>query len=358
MKNSKIIATFLIIVATSLLLSCKKEKNLTSFDDKITLETQASLNYIHQFQKLRNMRDSINKSEGNMTLKEMQQTLCLVANLEHSEHQKRCVHNVLDTLYISMPTIDGDGNVSNMEVIDTYDSFEKALQDCLDNINDGKNIVGLFSIMLPQVGANDSDSIQIVFTRGQEFEESGDSPIIEGPIEDICLVWGLNGGFCNPTPPINILWDAADELSTYFVPNVTNPGNGSYQVFSNVEYVEYIATNTFMVNNPYFSNYTYWTPSQTITPCNNWLFYLSGILNGPEPCLCEDEMNCEWFNINQFIVEEDGDLHLSPNFHSPYYSCEVKDNYLWNKVVDMMCDRYHTALVCYADYYWVLPNPD
>ena len=71
-----------------------------------------------------------------------------------------------------------------------------------------------------------------------------------------------------------------------------------------------------------------------------------------EPCLCEDEMNCEWFNINEHIVEPTGALHYSPNYHSPYYSCVVKDKHLWYPDPKVRCDRHHTARVCYALYSW------
>lgn len=357
MKNYKSIVAAIVIVATAatLFVGCKKEKEQMTSDVKMTPKARVMLNCIHRFQELREARNSGIKSEGTMTLDDMCQMLCLVANYEHSEHATQCVNTILDTLYVTMPIVDENGNVSNSDVVEAYNAFEKALQECIDNTDDGRDIPGLFSIMLPQVGAKDSDNIRIIFTRGQKSEQA---PTVHGPIEDLCLVWGLDGGYCNPNPPVNIQWDAADELSTYFTPNVTNPGNGAYQVFGNVEYVEYIATDTFMIPNPFFSNYYYWSNPYAVSYCLDWLYYQSGIINGDEPCLCEDELNCEWFYITEFIVSDTGNLHLSPNYHSPYYSCEVRDNFLWDKVVDKMCDRYHTALVCYADYYWILPNPD
>lgn len=352
-------ATVIAVIAATLFVGCKKEKDETTSNETMSPKAQAMWNCIHHFQELRIACNSGVRSEGTMTLEDMRQTLCLMANFEHSEHETYCVNTTLDTLYVAMPNVDENGNVGDTDVVEAYNAFERALQECIANINDGRDVPSLFSIMLPQVGAKDSDNIRIVFTRGREAGQDPDSPTVHGPIEDLCLVWGLDGGYCNPTSFFNIQWDAADELSTYFTPDTTSPGNGSYQIFGNVEYAEYIATKTFMVENPYWSNYTYWPNAFNVTQCSDWLFFLSGIISGDEPCLCEDEMNCEWGFITGLIVSDTGYLHLSPNYHSEYYSCEVKDYYLEDKQHgDSICDRYHTALVCYADYYWVLPNPD
>lgn len=108
---------------------------------------------------------------------------------------------------------------------------------------------------------------------------------------------------------------------------------------------------------PEINNFTYWTPNTSISPCPYWLFYQSGYLTD-EPCLCEDELNCEWFNINKFIVLDDGELHYSPNYNSPYFYCTVNDKYLMSKIPYEICDRYHTARVCYAKVQWEGPYPD
>ena len=354
--NYLLIAALIIVTtAATILVGCKKEKDEMTPNAKKNTETQALLNCIRHFQVLREACNSGIKSEGSMALVEMRQTLGLVANYEHSEHETRCKNTTLDTLYVAMPIVDINGNVSNVDVVAVYNGFEKALQERMENIDDGRNIPSLFSIILPQVGTKDGDDIRFIFTRGEESDLDPDSPTVNGPIEDLCLVWGLDLGYCDPAF-LNIVWDAADELSTYFTPNDTNPGNGAYHVFEDVEYVEYIATNTFMVPNPYASNYSYKIPPYAITPCDDWLFYQSGVINGPEPCLCEDEMNCEWYSINTFIVDDDGEWHNSPTYDSPYYYCVVKDNVLRDKTNnDVICDRYHTARVCYARHHWVGP---
>jgi hypothetical protein len=359
--RSIIFASIVIVVSVvALLVGCKKEKVETTSHNNITRpNTHIMLNYINHFMELRDAQNSGKKIEGTMTVNEMRQTLSLIANYEHSEHETHCGNTTLDTLYIAMPPVDRTGAVNNSDVIDAYNAFEKALQGCIDNTNDGNVIPSLFSVTLPQVESKENDKIRIVFTRGKKSEQDPNNTTVVGPIEDLCLVWGLDGGLCNPVPPINYLWDAADELSTYFIPVNTNPGNGVYQIFTDVEYVEYIATETFMVENTDFQNYKYWIPSHAITPCTYWLFYLSGIINGDEPCLCEDEMNCEWYNINRFIVDDDGELHFSTNLHCEYYSCTVLDHYLQDKNHgDSICDRYHTARVCYADYFWIGPGID
>lgn len=351
-KYSSIVVVALVIVATAAIffVGCKKEK-----DKAVTQPEKTLMDKIKVFQTIRESVNSGIKTDDVMTIEEMRQYLCLVSNYEHSEHETHCINTTLDTIYITMPEIDSNGNIHNVDVVTVYNEFEKALEECIASINDGRCVLGLFSIMLPRV-AKDNNYIRIVFTRGREGEQKSDPPTVNGPIEDLCLIWGLDLGYCDSNNH-NIAWDAADELSTYFTPDNTNPGNGAIHIFTDVEYVEYIATNTFMITNPYSSNYTYWTPAYGITPCVYWLFYQSGIINGPEPCLCEDEMNCEWSSINDFIVANDSTWHNSPNYNSPYYYCVVRDNILIDKLHgDSICDRYHTALVCYAKHYWTDPN--
>lgn len=357
-KNRSILVATLAIVAlaATIFVGCKKEKNETISNAKTNPEAQVWQNRIRHFQELRKAYEAGLKSEGTMTLEEMRQTLGLMANYEHSQYEIFCHNSILDTLRVPMINVDAEGNVNDADVMDVYNAFEKALQDRMENINDGKDILGLFGVNVPCVEEKDEDDIQIVFTRGQEDEPNPDLPLVNGPFKDICLVWGLDLGYCNPTPQYNITWDAADELSAQFTPANTYPGSGIYAI-TDVEYVEYIATQTFMVPNPEISNYTYWNPNTSISPCPYWLFYQSGYLTD-EPCLCEDELNCEWFNINRFIVLDDGELHYSPNYNSPYYSCIIYDRFLRSKEPDEICDRYHTARVCYAKVQWEGPYPD
>lgn len=354
-----IVAVIIATIASVTVVSCKKEKEELAAKAPNS-EAQALLKRIHDFQALRDAVNSGAKADGKMTVEEMRETLCLVSNYEHSEHELYCQNTVLDTVKVRMVPVDMDGNVSESDVVAVYNAFEMELENILESIDDDMNVPSLFSIVLPNTGTRDEEDINIIFTRGQESEQSPALPSVSGPIEDLCLVWGLDGGHCNPIQGLNDQWDAADELSTYFTPNTTSPGNGAYQLFWDMEYVEYIATNVFSVDNSYFSNYTYWIPDDIVTPCTDWLFNQYGPLEEgqDEPCLCEDEMNCEWFNITEHIVSETGALHYSPNFHSPYYCCVVKDYFLLYPDPKVFCDRYHTARVCYAHYTWMNPNID
>ena len=350
------VATTIVVAATAaVLVGCKKEKDEPK-DNGRQSEAAVLVNRINNFLELRDAVNSGAKADGSMTVEEMREILCMVSNYEHSEHETFCHNTVLDTLEVRMVPMT-NGNVLESDVVAVYNAFETELESCMESVDDGMDVPSLFSIVLPENGARDEEDIKIIFTRGQEAEQSPELPSVHGPIEDLCLVWGLDGGLCNPIPLFNRPWDAADELSTYFTPNVNPPGNGYIQIFGNVEYVEYIATNRFSVVNPNFQNYTYWVPAEQITPCTYWLFNQYGPLaeGEEEPCLCEDEMNCEWFNINEHIVEPTGALHYSPNYHSPYYSCVVKDKHLWYPDPKVRCDRHHTARVCYATYFWENP---
>lgn len=355
-KFSKYFVAAAIVVATTaaVLVGCKKEKDEPK-DNGRQSEAAVLVNRINKFFELRDATNSGAKADGSMTVEEMREILCMVSNYEHSEHEIFCHNTVLDTLEVRMVPI-ANGNVLESDVVAVYNAFETELENCMESVDDGMDVPSLFSIVLPENGTRDEEDIKIIFTRGQEAEpESISSPLVSGPFHDICWYWGLDLGRCDGG--LSALVDAADVLSTYFTPNVNPPGNGYIQIFGNVEYVEYIATNRFSVVNPNFQNYTYWVPAEQITPCTYWLFNQYGPLaeGEEEPCLCEDEMNCEWFNINEHIVEPTGALHYSPNYHSPYYSCEVLDKYLINKD-KVMCDRHHTALVCYATYFWENPT--
>ena len=351
------VATTIVVAATAaVLVGCKKEKDEPK-DNGRQSEAAVLVNRINNFLELRDAVNSGAKADGSMTVEEMREILCMVSNYEHSEHETFCHNTVLDTLEVRMVPMT-NGNVLESDVVAVYNAFETELESCMESVDDGMDVPSLFSIVLPENGARDEEDIKIIFTRGQEAEQSPELPSVHGPIEDLCLVWGLDGGLCNPIQILNRSWDAADELSTYFTPNITSPGNGAFLVFSDIEYVEFIATNTFHIFNPYFQYYTYWTPINVISPCTDWLFNLSGVISGDEPCLCEDEMNCEWFNIHEHIVEPTGALHYSPNYHSPYYSCVVNDNYLWDEKEMAICDRYHTVRVCYAKREWEQPHID
>jgi hypothetical protein len=344
------IATLLVVAAVAAaVVSCKKEKTNVTYENS-DKEVAALINRINEFQELRDAIHFGNRNGGTMTVEEMRQILDLTSNYEHSQHMTYCQNTILDTLRIAMPTIDDNGNVSETDVVSTYDAFETALQQRMESISDDRIIPSFFSIMMPQTETKCND-IEIVFTRGQKGEFPSDrfrSPTVDGPFEDICLTWGLNGGHCNPTPGINITWDAADELSTCFVSNLTPPGPGYTLVTANLERVTYIATDDVV------GNWVYWIPSTIVSPCENWLFYQYGIVSN-EPCLCEDDLNCEWSNITNNFVLQTGQKYYSPTLHSPFFYCTVHDEWRLcdNNGCKAVCYRFHTLEVVYALFYWM-----
>ena len=236
-KRRSLLIAVMVIVATAatLFVGCKKEK-----DEAVThaerSEAQALLNRIEAFQTLRDAVNSGAKASGSMTVEEMRETLCLVSNYEHSEHETYCLNTTLDTLRVPMPVVI-DGNVSEADVVATYTAFEEALQECMESINDEMVVPSLFSIVLPKIGSKDEDDINIIFTRGQEAEsEPINSPMASGPFNDICYYWGLDMGRCDGG--LSTTTDAADELTRYFKFDYSPYNNGMFG-FLNIEYVSF-----------------------------------------------------------------------------------------------------------------------
>lgn len=353
MKKKTILCVAAVIVAAIVsvtVVSCKKDKD--EVVKATNSEAQALLNRIEAFQTLRDAVNSGAKASGNMTVEEMRETLCLVSNYEHSEHETYCLETTLDTLRVPMPAVDLDGNVSEADVVTTYNAFEMALQERMESINDEMVVPSLFSIVLPKNGSKDEDDINIIFTRGQETEfEPITSPMASGPFNDICLRWGLDLGYCEglSTPT-----DAADELTRYFQFDYTPYNNGTFG-FLNIEYVSYVATNDFSVYHP---EWTYWEPTTYATGCDTWLFWHYGVLgpSDPEPCLCEDELNCEYVGIKTNVALTSGEKYYSPTYHLPYFQCTVKD-VLVCKEDNPPHGRVHVAYVMYANYIYT-PNQE
>lgn len=345
MKKSILCVAALIVAAivSVTVVSCKKDK-----DEVVTKatnsEAQALLNRIEAFQTLRDAVNSGEKVGGSMTVEEMRETLCLVSNYEYSEHDTYCLNTTLDTLRIPMPVVDINGNVSESDVVAVYNAFETAFQDKMGDIIDGMDVPSLFSIVLPIEEAKEIQDINIVFTRGQETECTPLSPIINGPFDGLCFYWGFNLGSCNPDT-IFFNTDAAKEMSRYFKFDYS-AYNGTFY-FWNVEYVDYVGTNVLL---PSHSNWNYWEPG-CVTPCDQWLFYYLGVLpNGaPEPCLCEDELNCEYVNIKNDFSLSNGNKYYSPTYGSPFFECIVNDEIVGK---DPIVGRFHIVHVTYANYHF------
>ena len=350
MKKTKslLIATMVIAaITTTFFVGCKKEKDDAKTQFEKT-EAQILQSRIEAFQTLRESVNAGAKVDGTMTVDEMREILCLVSNYEYSEHETYCLKTTIDTLQVPMPTVDMNGNVSEPDVVAVYSAFETALQDRMESLEDDMDVPSLFSIVLPTTGAKASENINIVFKRGLETEYDSLSPTIGGPFDGICYHWGLQLGPCNGGLGIYNS-DAALEMTKQFMfiyPTV--PGT---TYFENVEYVDYVGTNAF---EPYNFNWVYWEPDDYITPCDQWLFFKLGPLNSgeTEPCLCEDELNCEYFYINNCFKEETGEMYYSPNLHSPFFECIVEAVHV-EKPSDL--GRLHVAHMVYANYRF---NPD
>lgn len=340
------VATTIVVAATAaILVGCKKEKDEPK-DNGRQSEAAVLVNRINKFFELRDATNSGAKADGSMTVEEMREILCMVSNYEHSEHEIFCHNTVLDTLEVRMVPI-ANGNVLESDVVAVYNAFETELENCMESVDDGMDVPSLFSIVLPENGTRDEEDIKIIFTRGQEAEpESISSPLVSGPFHDICWYWGLDLGRCDGGPGTPT--DAADELTRYFKFDYST-ANGTV-IFSNVEYVSYVATDRFSFERP---RWTYWEPTYNVSPCDMWLFWLYERLPlyVSEPCLCEDELNCEYEDINEFIVNDSGPLHYSPICNLPYFECVVTDELVYKNESDTIpIGRVHVANVKYAEY--------
>lgn len=346
-KRKFFITTLLVAAAVSVaVVSCKKEKeNMAT--KAVDIKAQALQNRIEAFQTLRDNVNSGVKSEGTMTVEEMRETLCLVANYEHSEHETYCLNSTLDTLHVAMPAADLNGNVSESEVVAVYNAFEVAFQNKMAEVGDDMDVPSLFSIVLPVGGAKESEKIEIIFTRGEETEILPLSPTVHGPFDGLCYYWGLGLGPCNGFIGIPNS-DAAQEMTKQFKFDYS-AYNGTFY-FWDVEYVEYVGTDTYLTTHP---EWIYWNPGYNITDCEQWLFhYIYPIEPGdPEPSMCEDDLNCEYVYIKNDFGLATGALHNSPTYNSPFFECKIADKY----EKDPEEGRFHVAQVTYANYHYT-PN--
>ena len=353
-KRRSLLIVVMVIAATAatLFVGCKKEKDeaVTNVDRS---EAQAVLDRIEAFQTLRDAVNSGAKAEGSMTVEEMRQALDLVSNYEHSEHMTYCENTVLETLHVARPTVDGEGCVSNADVVATYNAFETALEKCMLGVNDGMNVPSYFSIVMPNGEAKDGSDINVVFSRGVPANDS--LVAYPGPFgEDDDWYWGENRGKCYDDCCYGV--DAADQLSLVFKFDNTPPVPGSILVLANVEYVEYISHDVdYTLGNPFV---LFVDPNPQ--SCSDYWIFAYEVYNGSNgvPCIDHDEMNCYVGNINRLICSSSGPLHFSPIYHSPYNQCELIDRDLYPKSVQQYITvLVHTARVRYCNAFWLTPIP-
>lgn len=351
-KRRSLLIAVMVIAATAatLFVGCKKEKDeaATNVDRS---ETQALLNRIEAFQTLRDAVNSGAKADGSMTVEEMRQVLDLVSNYEHSEHMTYCLNTVLDTLHVAMPAVDGEGYVSNVDVVATYNAFETALEKCMLGVKDGMDVPSYFSIVMPKTGTKDNDDIDIVFLRGEADEDPGyeehtsDGPFREG-IDD--WKWGLDLGPCDLTGYTGRMIDAADKLTQQFVFTPDAQHQGRTCILQDVEHAYYAPDDGTLLE-----GWIYYVDPYMEDCAPRWLFYYEGEIahDSLEPCIPYDEMNCYWRSIRRNIVLSNAPLHYGPMHHAPYHQCIIIDRLYYRRT-----RREHVAHVIYCYVAWEEPQ--
>ena len=344
-KTIMCVATLIVAAIVSVtVVSCKKDK-----DGMVTKttnsEAQALLNRIEAFQTLRDAVNSGAKADGSMTVEEMRQALDLVSNYEHSEHMTYCLNTVLDTLHVAMPVVDGEGRVSETDVVATYNAFETALEKCMLGVKDGMDVPSYFSIVMPKSGAKDDDDINIVFLRGEADEAPGyEEHTSEGPFrEGDNFVWGGNGGYCDPPMGINIATDAAKELTKKFKYTPDPEHIGQTYIPYNVEHIGYAPC----ADTALLPGYVYYVDPNMDDCAPTWLFYYEG---EDDPCIYYDEMNCYWRSIRRNIALPYAPLHYGPLTNSPYHECRIIDWVYYRRT-----RKVHLAYVVYCQKTWSEP---
>lgn len=334
MKKSILCVAALIVAAivSVTVVSCKKDKD--EVVKATNSEAQALLNRIEAFQTLRDAVNSGVKEDGSMTVEEMRQTLDLVSNYEHSEHMTYCDNSVLDTLHVAMPVVDGEYHVSSSDVVVAYNAFEAALEECMFEVNDGRDVPSFFSIKMPEIGAKENGDIEIIFTRGEAADDNGR---VNGPFgKSDNLKWGRRLGYCDSLPAI-ALTDAAIELSNRFV---AEPLTQPCLVFD-PEYGKY----TPYYDSLYLPGYIYYE-DPTIQCADRWLYCISGEFE-EEPCIDYEEMNCYYFSIIRNIVSSTGVFHYGRTYNSPYRQCIISAHHLYGPGYTERSVRVHVADVLY-----------
>ena len=356
-KYSSIVVVAILIVATAatLFIGCKKEKDEAQSQPEKT-ETQALMDKIKVFQTIREYVNSGIKTEGVMTIEEMRQYLDLMSNYEHSEHMTCCVNTVLDTLFLAMPLVNADGNVTNTDVVETYETFETELQKCMESISDGRNIPSYFSIIMPQKIEKAEEKITVVFVRGVESNDAkgnrntmdDDEPFIEN-VDN--WTWGENLGLCKGNP-LNATSDAAQRLSEQFYFEVPEEHQGELYYVFDVNHTNY---RPCLLELPTVSS-EHRVDTLMEDCADTWLFYQTS-LNPEEPCIRWFEMNCFWRSINRNIVDLNAPLHYHDynNMTLPYHTCSIIDyKFLENGYIHYV----HYAHVIYCNILWIGPSPD
>lgn len=334
-------------IVAAVVVSCKKEKTNVTYENS-DKEVAALINRINEFQELRDAIHFGNRNGGTMTVEEMRQILDLTSNYEYSQHMSYCVGTILDTLRIPMPTVDSEGNVSENDVVATYEAFETELQKCMDAANDGRDVPSYFSILMPKDGERDINEIEIVFIRGMlgDNAKGNNNRDNDGPfLEDIDnWFWGDSLGLCK-SYPYDCTSDAAQQLSEEFVFVIPAEHQGESYTISDVFHVNYKPCSHPIPN---ITSHYYIDPY--MEDCaDTWLFLYYSPYEDESPCIPWDEMNCYWRSINRNIVDPSAPLHFYQNYASPYHCCIIEPQKFY---FDGDYFKVHVAHVIYCDIQW------
>lgn len=347
-------AMIIVAMAATLFVGCKKEKHEAQARPEKT-EVQGLVEQIKAFQTLRESVRSGMKADGTMTVEEMRQILDLTANYEHSEHMTCSENTILDTLFLAMPPVNGDGNVTEIDVVATYETFEAELQQHMEKADDGRNLPSYFSILMPGKGEKSEECITVVFLRGEERKESksdrnlcdGEGPFIEN--EDIWY-WGNDLGRCK-WDTINATSDATDMLTHHFGFVIPEEHQGDSYYIYNVVHVKYRPSNPDVYYG--FSNYYL---DEHMEDCADTWLYCRVSTQPVDQCLYWDELNCYWRSIDRNIVNPDAPLHytLLPNYNLlvPYHCCYISWHRFQHYDEVGLYYQIHVANVTYCDVLW------
>ena len=349
----KKIRIFFAILAVALvtavaIVSCKKEQNkVASLAD--TSEAMTLMNRIKLFHELCEAVNAGIKAEGTMTLEEMRQILDLTSNYDYSKHMTSCENTILDTLYVPMPPVDEEGNVTEMDVVSTYETFETELQQLMAKVEDNRDVHSYFSIVMPKDVERAEGYITVVFIRGEESKEARggrntydeDGPFVEG--ND--WYWGDDLGLCK-WDPVNATADATDMLSNKFGYVIPEGHQDEIYFVQNVMHVNYRPCEHLV---PYVSSH-YYVDINMEDCADTWLFYYAS-LSPSDLCLMWYDLNCYWRSINRNFVDSGAPLH-HPDFNttnSPYHCCFIT----WHRFyADGYYHQVHVAHVTYCDVVW------
>lgn len=358
-KSSRLLFATMIIVAlaAALFVGCKKEKDERVNQPEKT-EAQALMGRIKAFQALCESVSSGQKAEGVMSVEEMRQILDITANYEYSEHMTGCENAILDTLYLPMPPIDGEGNVSKMDVVTTYEAFEAELQQLMARVDDNRDVHSYFSIVMPKEVQRAEENIAVVFIRGEESKEAKggkntydeDGPFVEG--ND--WYWGDDLGLCK-WDPLNATADASEVLSYEFFYVIPEGHQDENYFVQNVMHVNYRPCDPEV---PTVSS-QYYVDSNMEDCADTWLFcYVSEY--PIDMCLMWFDLNCYWRSINRNIVDPDAPLHYASYYSNnmlvrvPYHCCSITWHRFYHQNDDRAVGYYqvHVAQVTYCDVIW------